>query len=244
LISPELTFTHANIGPDVCPAAFVAVRAASARTSRSTATRYRAWPFATTVGSIPPLWPSATRPDGRGVGRPGLRPYADERARRYQIWHVISTRNAVGALLSTALQIRSFETRRTAGRSIEQDKVRPAQVRRESAPSPARPSPCRHSGLLHLPPLHTEDAEDVLEDAVFDCRLELRRFLVGTGRTSRTTCSPQPSCLPGAKGSLPAPEAAHAIYGTLQVARATDEEAEERTILFNFSGHGHFDTAA
>jgi len=48
----------------------------------------------------------------------------------------------------------------------------------------------------------------------------------------------------GSEGILPAPEAAHAIHGTLQVARAADEAGEERTILFNLSGHGHFDMAA
>jgi tryptophan synthase beta chain len=48
----------------------------------------------------------------------------------------------------------------------------------------------------------------------------------------------------GSEGILPAPEAAHAIHGALQVARAADEEGRERTILFNLSGHGHFDLAA
>src|SRR5881397_2130153 len=48
----------------------------------------------------------------------------------------------------------------------------------------------------------------------------------------------------GSEGILPAPEAAHAIHGTLQVAKASDEAGEKRTILFNLSGHGHFDMAA
>jgi tryptophan synthase beta chain len=48
----------------------------------------------------------------------------------------------------------------------------------------------------------------------------------------------------GSEGILPAPEAAHAIHGTLQAAKAADEAGEERTILFNLSGHGHFDMAA
>ncbi|MDP9223237.1 MAG: TrpB-like pyridoxal phosphate-dependent enzyme [Actinomycetota bacterium] len=46
------------------------------------------------------------------------------------------------------------------------------------------------------------------------------------------------------EGILPAPEAAHAIHGALQVAKAADERGEDRTILFNLSGHGHFDMAA
>jgi tryptophan synthase beta chain len=46
------------------------------------------------------------------------------------------------------------------------------------------------------------------------------------------------------EGIIPAPESAHAIYGALEVAREADEAGEERTILFNLSGHGHFDMAA
>jgi tryptophan synthase beta chain len=48
----------------------------------------------------------------------------------------------------------------------------------------------------------------------------------------------------GAEGILPAPEASHAIHGAIRAARAADEAGEERTILFNLSGHGHFDMAA
>jgi tryptophan synthase beta chain len=48
----------------------------------------------------------------------------------------------------------------------------------------------------------------------------------------------------GTEGILPAPEAAHAIHGTIRTAKAADEAGEEKTILFNLSGHGHFDMAA
>src|SRR5437870_2707020 len=48
----------------------------------------------------------------------------------------------------------------------------------------------------------------------------------------------------GSEGIIPAPEAAHAIHGALLAARAADEAGEQRTILFNLSGHGHFDMAA
>ena len=48
----------------------------------------------------------------------------------------------------------------------------------------------------------------------------------------------------GSEGILPAPEAAHAIHGAIRTAKAADEAGEERTILFNLSGHGHFDMAA
>jgi tryptophan synthase beta chain len=46
------------------------------------------------------------------------------------------------------------------------------------------------------------------------------------------------------EGIIPAPEAAHAIHGAMGAAAAADEEGRERTILFNLSGHGHFDLAA
>ena len=48
----------------------------------------------------------------------------------------------------------------------------------------------------------------------------------------------------GAEGIVPAPESAHAIHGAMRVARQADEAGEEKTILFNLSGHGHFDMAA
>jgi tryptophan synthase beta chain len=48
----------------------------------------------------------------------------------------------------------------------------------------------------------------------------------------------------GSEGILPAPESAHAIHGALEAAKQADEEGVERTILFNLSGHGHFDMAA
>jgi tryptophan synthase beta chain len=48
----------------------------------------------------------------------------------------------------------------------------------------------------------------------------------------------------GSEGIIPAPESAHAIHGAILSALAADEEGRERTILFNLSGHGHFDMAA
>jgi tryptophan synthase beta chain len=46
------------------------------------------------------------------------------------------------------------------------------------------------------------------------------------------------------EGIIPAPEAAHAVHGVVQAAAQADEEGRERTILFNLSGHGHFDLGA
>lgn len=47
-----------------------------------------------------------------------------------------------------------------------------------------------------------------------------------------------------AEGILPAPESAHAIRVAIDEALAAREAGEERTILFNLSGHGHFDLSA
>jgi tryptophan synthase beta chain len=46
------------------------------------------------------------------------------------------------------------------------------------------------------------------------------------------------------EGIIPAPEAAHAIRAAIQEAEQAKEAGEERVILFNLSGHGHFDLAA
>jgi tryptophan synthase beta chain len=48
----------------------------------------------------------------------------------------------------------------------------------------------------------------------------------------------------GSEGIIPAPESAHAIHGAVMSALTADDEGVERTILFNLSGHGHFDMAA
>ncbi|HIC88660.1 MAG TPA: TrpB-like pyridoxal phosphate-dependent enzyme [Anaerolineae bacterium] len=47
-----------------------------------------------------------------------------------------------------------------------------------------------------------------------------------------------------AEGFVPAPETAHAVKAAIDEALAAKEAGEERVILFNFSGHGHFDMAA
>jgi tryptophan synthase beta chain len=47
-----------------------------------------------------------------------------------------------------------------------------------------------------------------------------------------------------AEGILPAPESNYAIAGALDEARRADIEGVSRTILFNLSGHGHFDISA
>lgn len=46
------------------------------------------------------------------------------------------------------------------------------------------------------------------------------------------------------EGIIPAPEATHAIKGAVDEALRAKEEGKERVIVFNLSGHGHFDMAA
>ncbi|MBI4667499.1 MAG: TrpB-like pyridoxal phosphate-dependent enzyme [Nitrospinae bacterium] len=47
-----------------------------------------------------------------------------------------------------------------------------------------------------------------------------------------------------AEGIIPAPESSHAIRHAIVEAQRAKEEGKERVILFNLSGHGHFDMAA
>jgi len=46
------------------------------------------------------------------------------------------------------------------------------------------------------------------------------------------------------EGILPAPETSHAIRAAVAEAERAKEEGRERVILFNLSGHGHFDMAS
>jgi tryptophan synthase beta chain len=46
------------------------------------------------------------------------------------------------------------------------------------------------------------------------------------------------------EGILPAPEATHGIAAALREAKAAKESGEEKVILFNMCGHGHFDLSS
>jgi len=46
------------------------------------------------------------------------------------------------------------------------------------------------------------------------------------------------------EGIIPAPESAHAIKATIDLAMQAKRRGEEQVILFNLSGHGHFDMTA
>src|SRR5262249_32912094 len=47
-----------------------------------------------------------------------------------------------------------------------------------------------------------------------------------------------------AEGIFVAPETSHAVCCTIDEGLRAKEEGKEKTILFNLSGHGHFDMAA
>ena len=46
------------------------------------------------------------------------------------------------------------------------------------------------------------------------------------------------------EGIIPAPESSHAIAATIAEVKKADAEGVSKTIIFNLSGHGHFDMAA
>jgi tryptophan synthase beta chain len=46
------------------------------------------------------------------------------------------------------------------------------------------------------------------------------------------------------EGIIPAPESSHAVRAAVDAALAAKEAGERRVVLFNLSGHGHFDMAA
>ncbi len=45
-------------------------------------------------------------------------------------------------------------------------------------------------------------------------------------------------------GIVPAPETAHAVRAAINESLDCKKKKEEKVIVFNFSGHGHFDLAA
>ena len=47
-----------------------------------------------------------------------------------------------------------------------------------------------------------------------------------------------------AEGVIPAPESSHAVRAAIDEAKRADAEGTSRVVLFNLSGHGHFDLAA
>ena len=60
----------------------------------------------------------------------------------------------------------------------------------------------------------------------------------------QTTCFEAGVLFARAEGIVPAPEANHAVKGAIDEALKCKAEGKSRTILFNLSGHGHFDMQA
>ncbi len=60
----------------------------------------------------------------------------------------------------------------------------------------------------------------------------------------QTTCFDAGVLFARAEGIVPAPEANHAVKGAIEEALKCKAEGKSRTILFNLSGHGHFDMQA
>ncbi len=60
----------------------------------------------------------------------------------------------------------------------------------------------------------------------------------------QTTCFDAAVQFARAEGILPAPESSHAIRVAIDEALAAKEAGEDKTVLFNLSGHGHFDLSA
>jgi len=84
----------------------------------------------------------------------------------------------------------------------------------------------RYHGMSPLVSLlHEEgiiDAEAYHQNAVFQAAVQFAR----------------------SEGIVPAPEAGHAVRAAIDEALKAKESGEERVILFNLSGHGHFDMSA
>ncbi|MDI6692683.1 MAG: TrpB-like pyridoxal phosphate-dependent enzyme [Anaerosomatales bacterium] len=60
----------------------------------------------------------------------------------------------------------------------------------------------------------------------------------------QTACFEAAVTFARAEGILPAPESSHAIRVAIDEALAAKEAGEDKTVLFNLSGHGHFDLTA
>ena len=96
----------------------------------------------------------------------------------------------------------------------------------EFMPEPIHAGGLRYHGMAPLVSLLKEhgviEAQSVHQRAAFEVGVQFART----------------------EGILPAPESAHAIKVAVDEALAAKEAGESRVILFNLSGHGHFDLAA
>jgi len=68
--------------------------------------------------------------------------------------------------------------------------------------------------------------------------------LIEAAAYHQTACFDAGVMFARAEGIVPAPEANHAVKGAIVEALRCKAEGKSETILFNLSGHGHFDMAA
>jgi len=93
-------------------------------------------------------------------------------------------------------------------------------------PAPIHAGGLRYHGMApivcHLYDLGVIDAVSVAQNSAFEAAMIFART----------------------EGIIPAPETAHAIRTTIDEALKCKETGEKKVIVFNFSGHGHFDMAS
>ena len=93
-------------------------------------------------------------------------------------------------------------------------------------PAPIHAGGLRYHGMApivcHLYDLGVIDAVAVAQNSAFEAAMIFART----------------------EGIIPAPETAHAIRTTIDEALKCKETGEKKVIVFNFSGHGHFDMAS
>ncbi|WP_297058903.1 TrpB-like pyridoxal phosphate-dependent enzyme [Thermosulfurimonas sp.] len=80
-------------------------------------------------------------------------------------------------------------------------------------------------------------------DAPLVCQL-VKAGIVKPRAYPQTACFEAAVLFARTEGIIPAPETSHAIRAAVDEALRCRETGEERVIVFNFSGHGHFDLAA
>jgi tryptophan synthase beta chain len=90
---------------------------------------------------------------------------------------------------------------------------------------------------IHAGGLRYHGAAPLLSQLVDDGTIEAKAY----GQNSVFEAAVQ---FARSEGIVPAPESAHAIRATIDEANAAKEAGQRRVIVFNLSGHGHFDMGA
>jgi tryptophan synthase beta chain len=90
---------------------------------------------------------------------------------------------------------------------------------------------------IHAGGLRYHGASPLLSELVHQGEIETRAY-------TQVPCFEAAIQFTRTEGILPAPESSHAIRAAIDEALAAREEGRSRVILFNLSGHGHFDLAA